>query len=210
MSQSYWDHPMREILMTVEGYSKWGFDVYRTSFEDDALFQRYIDYIQKAMIRRCEADEAGDVASAATLYPKEEQCGKHLGNLLLDEVRKLHMEWVAAVKGDNPHGNVPIEPARRDYFMLVNDEVLKRFRVAEEKLAKENREPEYCDEGVVAIVCLCYEPEDDDDDDDELACRMWQYVWADAISELYNMLCDESEWWITAFARPPEVYGTYN
>lgn len=69
---------MREILMTVQGYSKWGFDVYRTSFEDDALFQRHTDYIRKAMIRRCEDDGAGDVASAATLYPKEEQGGKHL------------------------------------------------------------------------------------------------------------------------------------
>ncbi|KAK7957818.1 hypothetical protein PG996_010734 [Apiospora saccharicola] len=81
MPQSYWDHPLREILMTVQGYSKWGFDVYRTSFEDD-------------------------------------------------------------------------------------------------------------------------------DKDDELSCRMWQYVWADTISELYGMLCDCGEWWITAFAWPPEVYGS--
>lgn len=117
------------------------------------------------------------------------------------------MEWVATVKGDNPHDNAGIDPSHCDYFMLVNDEVLERFRVAEEKLAKENQEPVYCDEGVVAILCLGYEQEEDDDDDDWLEGRMWQYVCADAISELYDRLCDCGEWWITAFAWPPEVYG---
>ncbi|KAK8128928.1 hypothetical protein PG984_010036 [Apiospora sp. TS-2023a] len=192
--------------------SGWGFDVYRTSFGDDELFQRYIDYVRNAMIRGAEDEEqAPHVASKATLYPKEEQGGQHLENLSLDEVRKLHMEWVAAVQRDVPKGKDDgLGLARSHYFMLVNDEVLERFRLAEEKLAQENLEPEYFHEGVMAIMCVGYEQEEDDDDNDnELKGRMWQYVWADSLSELYDMIeACSTEWWITAFAWPPEVYGS--
>ncbi|KAK7926646.1 hypothetical protein PG985_003644 [Apiospora marii] len=193
--------------------SGWGFDAYRTSFGDDELFQRYIDYVRNAMVRGCKDEGVDRMASTATLYPREEQGGQHLKDLSLDEVRKLHMEWVAAVKRDVPDGYDDGLGLRRDYFMLVNDEVLERFRAAEEKLAKENREPEYFHEGVMAIVCVGYEQEqdeEDDDDDNELEGRMWQYVWADSLSELYIMINNDSrEWWFTAFAWPPEVYGTY-
>ncbi|KAK8036211.1 hypothetical protein PG993_008825 [Apiospora rasikravindrae] len=197
MSASNWQHPMREILGAVQLYSKWGFDVYRTSFKDDELFQQYIDYIRKAMIRRCDSDGAGDVASAATLYTKEEQGGIDLNGLSVDEVRKLHMESVATRERDGGQAD--------GYFMLVNDEVLERFHVAEEELAKENRKPEYVGEGVVVIMCLGYEEEEADDDESDM---MWQFVQADAVAEFYNMVSGDGEWWFTSFAWPPDVYGT--
>lgn len=193
---------MREILRAVQLYSKWGFDVYRTSFKDDEVFQRYIDYVRKAMIRRCESDGAGDVASAATLYTNEKQGGKNLNGLSVDEVRKLHMKSVATLKRDGGQA--------AEYFMLVNDEVLERFRMAEEELAKENRKPKYIGEGVVVIMCLGYEEEDPEGlsaDDDE-SDMMWQYVQANAVAEFYNMVSGDGEWWFTSFAWPPDVHGT--
>ena len=191
--------------------SGWGFDAYRASFEDDELFQRYIDYLLNAMIWGCEAEGQGHLASTASLYPKEEPGGQYLENLSLDEMRKLHMEWIAALERDDPENLIRSDYTRQAFFMLVNDEVLERFRAVEEKLAKENREPEYCFEGLMAIMCVGYEQdEDDDDDDNELVGRIWQRVWADSISELYSTITDTGgESWFTTFAYAPEVYGSH-
>ncbi|KAK7990739.1 hypothetical protein PG990_015019 [Apiospora arundinis] len=197
---SYWAHPMREILTAVQCYSKWGFDVYRTTFEDGELFQRYMDYLRKAMITACRDSGAADVADATTLYIKEEQGGKDLNGLSLDQVRKHHMEWIATQTRSDTE--IDVSPIRQHCFMLVNYEVLERFRVAEEQLAKKNKEPTYFMEGVVATMCLAWEPDDPDDSE----C-MWQYVQADALADLFHRVSNETGWWFDAFARPPNTYG---
>ncbi|KAK8097553.1 uncharacterized protein PG998_013039 [Apiospora kogelbergensis] len=205
MSAQHLSLPVRTTPVTVHDYTEPGFNIYRTSFKDDELFQRFIDYIRKAVIQHCESERQVD--DIPTMYTKEEIGGKHLRGLSVDEVRRLHMEWVATTAESTPRtDNFDVYDFRAEYFMLVNDEVLEGFRVAEDEYAKEHKEFDYIYDGAVAIMCIGYEDEETGEGV-YLSEATWQYIEPWAIAELYDMIGRDPEWWFAAFVWPPGRYG---
>ncbi|KAK7953006.1 hypothetical protein PG996_013894 [Apiospora saccharicola] len=194
----------------------WGFDIYRTSFKDDELWQRYLDYIQKAINCMAEGDGGRNVATCAALDVKETHTadGTSLDGLTQDEVRRCHREWVASLKANDPDVYRLMSEPRRNYFLLANEDALDKFRAAEKSeyrwsnhLDVGDGEPDWIPEGVLVVICEAEEsnqrfsPEvyEEDNPEREMA---WQYVEACSVIRLYEMLCETNYAWYGFFAWP--------
>ncbi|KAK7943794.1 uncharacterized protein PG986_012907 [Apiospora aurea] len=65
------------------------------------------------------------------------------------------MEWIASLKAKDPDACGQISQARRNFFLLVNDDVLDKFRATEESgFHGGHGMPSYLsNDGVVIVVC---------------------------------------------------------
>ncbi|KAK8044162.1 hypothetical protein PG993_004186 [Apiospora rasikravindrae] len=180
-----------------------------TSFQDEGLWRRYLDYIRQAVTEASENDGEGQVAACATFHVKERQpsdSSSSLEGLQPSEVRKCHMEWIASLKAKDPDAYYQISQARRDFFLLVNDDVLDKFRATEESGFHGGcGVPSYhTNDGVVIVVCEAEEDDERPYDDGPEGDMEWQYLDAFSITAMYESLCGSTEAYYEFFEWPPE------
>ncbi|KAK7934530.1 hypothetical protein PG985_000025 [Apiospora marii] len=207
---------LHDLNGRIHPHQTWGFDVYRTSFADDELWHRYLDYIRQAVNKSSGNDGEGQIAACATLHVKERHLSdsdsdnnnnsssSSLEGLQPSQVRKCHMEWIASLKANDPDAYDMISQARRNFFLLVNDDVLDKFRATEESGFDSDEELRYIDDGVVIIVCEAEEEDERPYDDGPEGEMEWQYLDAYSITAMYESLCSSNEAYYEFFAFPPE------
>ncbi|KAK8112407.1 hypothetical protein PG984_012933 [Apiospora sp. TS-2023a] len=206
-----------DILFDLNGrirpHQTWGFDVYRTSFQDEELWLRYLDYIRHAILEASENDGDGQIAACATLHVKERQPSDSSSNtndsnslkgLEPSDVRKCHMEWIASLKANDPDAYDEVSQARRNFFLLVNDDVLNKFRTIEEIGFNRKGVPSYIADGVVIVVCEAEEDDERPYDDGPEGQMEWQYLDAFSITAMYQSLCESTLAYYEFFAWPPD------
>ncbi|KAK8085200.1 hypothetical protein PG997_006471 [Apiospora hydei] len=212
MTERY-EHILYDLNACIPPHQNWGFDVYWTSFQDEELWRRYLDYIRQAVTEASENDGEGQVAACATFHVKEIQPSdsrnsnsNSLEGLQPSEVRKCHMGWIASLKAKDPDASDQISEARRNFFfLLVNDDVLDKFRATEESgFHGRCGVPSYLsNDGVVIVVCEAEEDDERPYDDGPEGEMEWQYLDAFSITAMYELLCGSTE----AYYRPGGQVG---
>ncbi|KAI1504254.1 hypothetical protein F5X99DRAFT_406323 [Biscogniauxia marginata] len=76
----------------------WGFFVYRTTYTDQGLWERYTSYLRNAVLASVEEHEESEkLKSTFELIFKEDR--EALEGRSLEEVREIFGRWVAALPG---------------------------------------------------------------------------------------------------------------
>ena len=132
-----------------------------------------------------------------------------LEGLQPSEVRKCHVEWIASLKANDPDAYDQVSQARRNFFLLVNDDVLDKFRVTEASGFNAHGVPSYISDGVVIVLCEAEEEDERPYNDGPKGEMEWQYVDAYSIIAMYESLCGSNEAYYEFFAWPPkQVWDT--
>ncbi|KAJ0330939.1 hypothetical protein COL922a_012231 [Colletotrichum nupharicola] len=94
LNASTWaDHPLGRTAygMKRSGFHRWGFVIYRTTYDDDAAWERYVEVL-KRIARSVLVDEGGDVLLEQ--YMDCKQFSPAFSRLNIDaEVRKHFISW---------------------------------------------------------------------------------------------------------------------
>ncbi|OTA98949.1 hypothetical protein M426DRAFT_16914 [Hypoxylon sp. CI-4A] len=191
----------------------WGFIIYRTTYDDQALWERYLAYVKKAMRASLAPRDPFAYGQAACmklrlkfeLQTKENK--EDLEGKSILELREEFGRWVTTIPKDEKRG---ISKPRYDYFLYVDKEVLDRFQRLES--ARGDREPNFITEEVVAIVVEAHrinweEDRSDDGGDDDNMWERWQYIKPYSIPELYDDVLRGSELWYKFFVFAPNIHG---
>lgn len=162
------------------------------------------------MTKSSANDGEGQIAACATLHVKGRRLSdsshnsNSLEGLQPSDVRKCHMDWIASLKAKDPDAYDQISQARRNFFLLVNDNVLNKFRATEESGFNRDGVPSYIDDGVVIVVCEAEEDDERPYDDGPEGEMEWQYLDAFSITAMYELLCGSTEAYYEFFVWPPQ------
>ncbi|KAI1170387.1 hypothetical protein F4777DRAFT_569453 [Nemania sp. FL0916] len=199
---------------------KWGFYVYRTTFEDQELFERYIKYIHNAVTVKYQSYYGGlhptlapKVSSSFRLIVKED---KSLDGLTYDNVRDIFVRWTTTGEVESDRW-INFDMYGR-YFIYVDRDTLEKFRRIDD--AREGQLPDYAAEAEEVPFIMVNAPpvQEEDPDDilnskfeedyatDEDAGKEWQYVAPFYIPNFVDLHQRNGEAWYRFFERPPAVW----
>ncbi|KAI1267116.1 hypothetical protein F5Y18DRAFT_444082 [Xylariaceae sp. FL1019] len=182
---------------------RWGLYVYRTTFDDQGLWNRYMDYVHSAVTTRIknsyyraqsDPDVVEKVSSSFQLRAKED---KSLENLSYTQVRENYRQWIAAGEADQDWGTGG-----------------GMFQRIEESRARKNEPVDYFKEDVPLMIVdgQPVMPPDEDDDSyskfegdpaDEDAGKEWQIVPAFYLMDFVDFHRGDGEAWYTFYKAPP-------
>lgn len=217
--------------MQMTGFFHWGFAIYRCDYSDDALFDRFIAYLQEQAERHhrdCQQDRT------TGLYIRWDiiQDRGALDGATKDQVRQRFVEWRdgLSVERDGAGADHRITPylPRFEYCMHVGRDSLDSL-VAHEEALRAGKEKHAAPKVFFAIVQAKqrpaglpegYDPDEDEEDEDEYdedpanvpraieGCTDedvgWAYVPADHWVTLYEELHNDQAWHYL-YARPPGI-----
>ncbi|KAI1126536.1 hypothetical protein F5Y10DRAFT_266971 [Nemania abortiva] len=199
---------------------QWGLYVYRTTFEDEEIWERYVKYVHNAVNAgvlgyywRVDPALVVRVQSSFQLIIKEDES---LEGLTYHQVRETFGPWIASGGAEEDQW---LGSGMYDwYFLYVDQVILEKFRQIDD--ARQEGPPDYIAEQVPLIVVEAYPlrwgPEPDDEVDskfegdpaEEDAGKDWQYVSAYHLLEFIDMHRGDGDAWYTFFKHPPEVWDT--
>ncbi|KAI1648673.1 uncharacterized protein F4817DRAFT_314632 [Daldinia loculata] len=210
------------VLTYLAGLSnfdrKWGLFIYRTTYDDQELWERYLAYVKTAIMHAIKPQSEPDLPSSWNpftyefprraklqsrfeLLTKEDK--KNLNGKSISEAREEFRHWVATVPSEEKKG---ISRPRYNYFLYVDRDVLDRFQIVE--TARGDREPDYVLEDVIAIIVEAdWEKDTLSDDDDDDVGKEWQFIQVHSIPRLYDSVIHDEDGWFRYFTRPPYIYG---
>ncbi|KAI0117007.1 hypothetical protein F4814DRAFT_448010 [Daldinia grandis] len=202
------------LLGVVDTDQRWGFFVYRTIYDDQVLWERYLTYIQGAIAYAIQPSDdrifwnppiyrisrRATLRSRFELWTIEDE-GTLKEKPILD-LREEFRHWVAPVSPEEKKG---VTRPRYNYFLYVDKDVLDRFKGVE--AARGDREPDYIQEEVVIIVVDAHSEEDTFSDSDEYCYYNGKDKQVYSIPRLYDSVVNSDRGWLRHFARPPRVYG---
>lgn len=218
--------------MQMTSFFHWGFVIYRCDYSDDALFEKFIDYLREQAERyhrRCHQDRTTGLYLRWTIMQDRET----LDGTTKDQVRQRFVEWrdALSVERDGPGADHRITPylPRFEYCVHVGRDSLDSLSGHEEAvrtgkktheappvffaLVQAEQRPAGLPEG--------YDPyeeaegeEDKYDEDPATAPHAiegctdqdvgWMYVPADNLVTLYEELHTDQAWYYL-YVRPPGI-----
>ncbi|KAK7697416.1 hypothetical protein SLS64_013554 [Diaporthe eres] len=218
--------------MQITGFFHWGFVVYRCDYSDDALFDRFIAYLQE-QTERYHRDRKQDHTTGRYLRWTLMQDHEALDGTTKNTVRRRFVEWRdgLSVERDGPGADRRITPylPRFEYCVRVGRDSLDSLRAHEGTLRAGQKKHEappvfftiVRTEQRPAGLPEGYDPDEDDDngenecDEDPASAPRaiegcmdedvgWMYVPADHWVTLYEELHDDQAWYYL-YRRPPGI-----
>lgn len=218
--------------MQVTSFFHWGFVIYRCDYSDDALFERFIDYLREhaeRYHRRRQQERTTGLYLRWTIVQDREA----LDGATKEQVRRRFVEWRdgLSVERDGPGADHRITPylPRFEDCMHVGKDSLDSLKAHEQALRDGTKKQE-APPVFFAIVQAeqrpaglpeGYDPDDkeegeEDEYDEDPATAPgtiegctdqdegWMYVLADDLVTLYEELHTDQAWYYL-YARPPEI-----
>ncbi|KAI1348747.1 hypothetical protein F5Y01DRAFT_317389 [Xylaria sp. FL0043] len=192
--------------------TRWGYYVYRTTYEDQDLWERFIEYVKNAVMSSLQPSYDNTSESEVLRYQTLRESFRlvireniNWNNLTLWEMREI-FDPPGSAGADQP------EPIKwltcgmdRWYFTYVNKKILMNFKAID--CSRQTPTPNYFDEGI-AVIVVHTQPEWRQYDEDD-AGKEWQYVCVYWLSHFYGLIYRDSEGWFTLFVKPPRKWDGY-
>ncbi|KAI0010201.1 hypothetical protein F4779DRAFT_616780 [Xylariaceae sp. FL0662B] len=195
----------------------WGFYLYRTTYDDQDLWEQYVEYIRSAITDRLttkcpkQSFEFNKLRSTFQFHIREDQAS--LKGRTIRQVRRFIMEQIDS----RPPEEKPWEDGiRHDYFAYVDEDVLDNFKnVIAARGATTAAPPMFIDEKVYLVVArtitdkiLSDENVGDDgeggEDVEDVEMHMNVQIWS--IPDLYDIVTDDVSAWFALYVPPPDVW----
>ncbi|KAI1262341.1 hypothetical protein F5Y18DRAFT_439123 [Xylariaceae sp. FL1019] len=178
---------------------RWGFYVYRTTFDDQEIWERYMNYIHNAVTTHiqnpsyCRGMDPEVVRKCHSSFQFVTKEDKSLEGLTYDQVREIFHQWIVTGDAENDWGSGynmrNVMEAEADsaiqywYFVYVDKDILEGFRQIDDGRAEKNEPVDYDKENVALMIVADHPtvPSDEEDEDwgeseDEDAGKEWQFV----------------------------------
>ncbi|KAI0844183.1 hypothetical protein F5Y00DRAFT_266794 [Daldinia vernicosa] len=141
---------------------KWGLFIYRTTYDDQALWERYLAYVKAAIMRAIEPQPEPNPQISWDLYfdkifrrtilrsrfellTKDDE--ENLKSKSILELREEFRRWAATIPSEEKTG---MNKPKYNHFLYVNKEILNWFQKVE--TARGDREPDYLHEDMIAVI----------------------------------------------------------
>ncbi|KAJ3951208.1 hypothetical protein N0V92_012387 [Colletotrichum tropicale] len=119
----------------------WGFYVYRTTYDDQELWERYLNYIYKCIDNQLKFESEFDRERLRRHFRLTVIEDPTLANVSTEHVRQRFMTWVSSLPpGDDPQQEVPPkdhrDPIRFSYPLYVDSECLNSLLAHDKEFDK--------------------------------------------------------------------------
>ncbi|KAJ3580160.1 hypothetical protein NPX13_g406 [Xylaria arbuscula] len=177
--------------------TRWGLHVYRATYQDQELWDRYMEYIRNAVMSSLQPSNDIVTGSEILRYQRLRDSFQ-----LVARENKDWDDWtVWKMRERSP-------PTSQWYFIYVNKDTLADFKAIDD--ARQTKPPNYFEEEVTfTVVHTLPGWRDDDDDDDDDAGKEWQYVCAYWLARFFELTYGNGGSWFDFFVRPPRKWNGF-
>ncbi|KAI0502919.1 hypothetical protein F5B22DRAFT_652611 [Xylaria bambusicola] len=192
--------------------TRWGLYVYRATYEDQSLWERYMEYVHNAVLSHLQPFDDKERESDALRYQKLRDSfrlvireDKAWDNLTLLQMREI-FDRSSLLNVNEPDPTSWLTCGMdRWYFVYVNKETLMDFQAIDD--SRQAPTPNYLKEEVTFII-VHTQPGWREPDDDDVG-KEWQYMCGYWFSQFYELTYRDSDGWFTLFIRPPHKWNGY-